>query len=306
MKNLVSKIKYLWILAIVIFVSLYFYKHFDSILKIIKFIPFLNLFGAFVSLFLAKVLLSYISLISARYFDFAISFSKMFVIYNVTQMAKYIPGSIWQFVGKAGAYAKEGMHTAIIKKSILVEMLWVLSSAFILGSVLVLSGTILDIQFVIEKIHKYILIYGIIFFIALAGIFFYLKKTISFLGIIIKNFPLNIKMSFSLVSVWFLLGMGFFIILLPYVENASLGLYVNVVGLYALAYAIGFLIPFAPAGIGVREAILVAGLTSFLSSDQAIVLASLNRIIYIILEVFIVVVLMQLKLYNYQKNRRKS
>jgi uncharacterized membrane protein YbhN (UPF0104 family) len=86
----------------------------------------------------------------------------------------------------------------------------------------------------------------------------------------------------------------------------STTLYIDIVGLYALAYAIGFLVPFAPAGIGIREAILVAGMSTLISTEEAIVLASLNRIIYIILEVGIVLILIQFKFYKYKKNKEKT
>jgi uncharacterized membrane protein YbhN (UPF0104 family) len=119
-KKIITAVKYLWILAVVVFVSLYFYTHFESIVKIVDHIPFFNLLCAFITLFLAKVLLSYTALLSVNYVSINIPFSKMFSIYNITQLAKYIPGSIWQFVGKAGAYAKEGMSASTIKKSIFI------------------------------------------------------------------------------------------------------------------------------------------------------------------------------------------
>lgn len=300
MRKIITLIKYLWILAVIVFVSSYFYKNFDSIVNILYVIPLFNLVIAFCSLFLAKVLLSYVALYSVKYVGISLPFSKIFSIYNITQLAKYIPGSIWQFVGKSGAYANEGMAFSVIKKCIFIEVLWVLSSAFVLGMILVLSGDILDIQLIISRTQQYFFFYGVLFITVFSIAAYYYKKTLSLLSLLAQNISLNVKMFSTLFFVWFLLGMSFFITLTPYIDNSSLSLYIDIVGLYALAYAIGFLVPFAPAGIGIREAILVAGLTSVLSAEHAIVLASLNRAVYIILEVIIVVMIM---LYKYVRKQ---
>lgn len=297
-KKLLLIAKYIWVIAIVFFVTNYLYTHFDSILKIIDVIPHFNLFIAIISLLTAKVLLSYVALLSINYVGYSFSFYKIFSIYNITQLAKYIPGSIWQFVGKAGAYSEEGMHSKAIKNSILIEMLCVISTAFILGVFLVLTGDLVDIDVLLSHIidyEFYYIIFALLFIIFL--IYFY-KKTFVFISLFKNKYTLNIKMLIVLSAVWMLLGMSFFITLTPYIENPNIPLYVNIVGIYALAYAIGFLVPFAPAGLGIREAVLVSALVSLLSTDQAIILVSLNRIIYILLEVIIVIALMQIKFYK--------
>jgi len=305
-KKTILAIKYLWILAVVVFVVLYFYTHFDTIVKIVYTIPVFNLLVAFCALLVAKILLSYITFLSLRYVGEYISFYKIFLIYNITQLAKYIPGSIWQFVGKAGAYSNEGMEVGAIKKSIFIEILWVLFSAFTVGIILVLSGDLLEIESIIINTQQYALFFGIGILITFIIAGFYYKKTLSFLYLFIDNIFLDIKIFFVLLFIWFLLGMSFYITLEPYVENVSIVLYIDIVGLYALAYAIGFLVPFAPAGIGIREAILIGGLATILSAEQAIVLASLNRIIYIIVEVVIVMLIIPCKFINDRKRDNPS
>ena len=302
--QIIATVKIFWIIAVVIFISTYLYTHFNSIVKILDVIPMFNLIIAFSALFLAKVLLSYAALLSVRYVAMPISFSKMYSIYNITQLAKYIPGSIWQFVGRAGAYAKEGMSISNIKKSIFIEMLWVLTSAFVLGSLLVLSGDLFDFKFIIDKAEKYFLFYALtlMLFITITG--YYYKKTFSLVSLFLQNYSLNIKMVITLIPIWFLLGMSFFITLEPYMQSISITQFIDIVGVYALAYAIGFLVPFAPAGIGIREAILVAGISSFISMEEAIVLASLNRIIYILLEIVIVTILLQFTIYTRYKSKK--
>ena len=266
----------------------YFCTHFESVINILFLIPSFNLIVAFGTLFIGKVFLSRVSLLSIRYFNHFLPFKKIFTIYNNTQMAKYIPGSIWQYVGKAGAYAKEGIDSTTIKKSLILETLWILFSASLLGIILVLTGSTINFNYIVEKIENYFLVYLCVFSILVIFCFYFYKNVKSFFKTIFLNRILNLRMILMLLIIWFSLGASFFTILTPHIVNPNISQFLNVVGLYALAYAIGFLVPFAPAGVGIREALLVAGISGIIGAERAIVLASLNRIIYIIMEVFIV------------------
>jgi hypothetical protein len=88
--------------------------------------------------------------------------------------------------------------------------------------------------------------------------------------------------------IWICLGSSFWITLLPF-TNQELS-FIYIIGLYALSYALGFAVPFAPAGIGIREAILVTGLLPYLDSSISIVLATINRLLYIVSEIILVVI----------------
>ncbi|MCG7888370.1 MAG: hypothetical protein JAY93_20245 [Candidatus Thiodiazotropha taylori] len=85
--------------------------------------------------------------------------------------------------------------------------------------------------------------------------------------------------------IWLVLGFAFWITLTPF-SASEIGL-VFIIGLYAFSYAIGFAVPFAPAGIGIRESVLVLGLAPFLDINTAIILAALNRVFYIFIEIIL-------------------
>lgn len=51
------------------------------------------------------------------------------------------------------------------------------------------------------------------------------------------------------------------------------------VGAFALAFIAGFLAPGVPAGIGVREAVLVAGLSLEMSTGSALAVSTAHRLI---------------------------
>jgi len=298
-KTVINILKYIWIGAIFVFVAVYLYKKHSQIANIIKFIPPLNIFMAVSALIVAKIVLSYVSLLSTRYFSSNITFREMLKIYNITQMAKYIPGSIWHFVGKAGFYAEKELSSADIKKSIFVEMAWVIFSASALGIIFLFTAEKCDFQIIYLNMLKYSYLYALGIIIAATLLFIFRRHFKDMIKIVSKSPLINFKLTISLLIVWVLLGWCFFITLQPYMKTSNLSVFLYIVGLYALSYSAGFLVPFAPAGIGIRETILVIGTSSFLSHDKAIVLASLNRVIYIVVEIIVVCAL--LPLFNRKK-----
>ena len=58
----------------------------------------------------------------------------------------------------------------------------------------------------------------------------------------------------------------------------------------AAAYAVGFMVPFAPAGLGIRDAILTLGLLPFAATGEALAITVLARGVYLLVDVGLVVV----------------
>jgi len=291
-KTIINILKYVWIGAILLFVSKYLYEKHTQIIDILKYIPPLNIMLATTALIVAKIVLSFVSLQSTRYFSNNISFAEMLKIYNITQMAKYIPGSIWHFIGKAGFYAEKELPPGDIKKSIFVEMAWVILTASAIGVIFLSTAEQCDFKVVYTSMLNYSYLYALGAGIAATVLILFRKHFIDLVKTVSTSPATNIKMVLSLTIVWLLLGWCFFVTLQPYMNTINLSIFFYIVGLYSLSYSAGFLVPFAPAGIGIRETILVIGTSSLLSHDKAIVLASLNRVIYVIVEIIVVCVIL--------------
>jgi uncharacterized membrane protein YbhN (UPF0104 family) len=60
-----------------------------------------------------------------------------------------------------------------------------------------------------------------------------------------------------------------------------------VLSLFALSYASGFVSIFAPAGFGVREAVLAAGLAIFISAPVALGVALIHRVLYVLADLML-------------------
>ena len=78
--------------------------------------------------------------------------------------------------------------------------------------------------------------------------------------------------------VWLAYGIAFWLTAraLFDVSTSDLPLYV---GVFALAWAVGFVAVFAPGGVGVREAMIVALLAGHLGEARAIVVAGASRVV---------------------------
>lgn len=85
---------------------------------------------------------------------------------------------------------------------------------------------------------------------------------------------------------WLSLAASFWLTLLPFTVDRLLPPFF-VVGAYCLSWVVGFLVPFAPAGLGVRELVLTLAFAPFLDSQTVVLLAGINRLLYFLLEVLL-------------------
>ena len=236
----------------------------------------------------AKVLLSLNLSYSLRFVNIPVSLRESLQIYNYTQLAKYIPGNIWHFVGKAGFYKKKGMTSKQTQNAIIIETFWLLVSATVIGVGLLLVANVSLLVVIIEKYFLYILIALITF--VLLSIFLFLKfksMLIEFSGYL-KNWKLDIDNFILQCLIWILLGLSFSSLLTPGLNQFHLIIFIT--GIYTIAYTLGFITPFAPGGMGVREAILVLGLDTLFSQADLIMYAGLHRIIYIFVELMMALI----------------
>lgn len=83
-----------------------------------------------------------------------------------------------------------------------------------------------------------------------------------------------------------LVGAGAFVVLAAVVPDAATLGIATIIGVLALAHAAGVLAIFAPAGLGVREAVLAAGLSPVLPWPEALAFAALLRLLSLIGDAF--------------------
>jgi uncharacterized membrane protein YbhN (UPF0104 family) len=95
-----------------------------------------------------------------------------------------------------------------------------------------------------------------------------------------------LRASLLLVCSWLALGVHFWLLV------HSIGMrgptaWLLCTGVFALAWVAGFLIVIAPAGAGVREAVLVLGCAAFVPSGAVLAMAVLSRMVLVVADVLL-------------------
>jgi uncharacterized membrane protein YbhN (UPF0104 family) len=73
----------------------------------------------------------------------------------------------------------------------------------------------------------------------------------------------------------------------PLMEDPGVDAFVQSVGAFALAWAVGFVVVFAPAGLGVRELVLTLTLSPFLTRDDSTAVAVLSRFSIVLADILL-------------------
>ena len=284
--------KWIWILLVVGFIAYYAWPKRITLLEVGSNLGWGPLGIAMLLIFLAKLGLVENMFIACLKFKIDLKRPDCFQIYNHTQLAKYVPGSIWQFVGRISILKNKGFSITNIKNAILAEHLWIILVAAIFSVYPLLQNGSEFIKLInlpelfINLNLKNSIILGTIVFTFLLLIFLIKNKVIIFLYWLIKLTP-PLKAVIILSISWLLFGTSLWITLIPFVtENTP---YFHIIGVYSLAYIIGFFVPFAPAGLGIREAILVFYLSKYVETDVALLLSVANRLVYFIAELILAI-----------------
>lgn len=209
-----------------------------------------------------------------------LSFSKSFVLLTVPPVGKYLPGKVLAIAGHAAIAKSFGVSLKASGTAIILIMAIGLSAATLLGTILVSMTSYLGVDIGVLYPYLYAVIISVIFFHP--RIFL---PVLNFLLRLIKQSPIKVDLSFIRIIFFFfslLLQTGLYIsgtVLMAFGLLAiPTSFFPAVVGASCLANVAGFLALFAPAGIGVREGILLFMLTPTLGAGTASILVLLIRL----------------------------
>lgn len=201
------------------------------------------------------------------------TFSESIGIYYISQLARYIPGGVVQFLGRVYLTKKKGVSESITFITIVYEV-----GFDILGSIIV------SLIFVFSTHRNYIPYFTIIFTIVIIVIT-NSKLQMLFINFINNRFNKNIgnislkKKNLLLILMfytisWFIFGYAFSLFC------NSLGVYGNrtiLISIFPSSWIIGFLSPF-PGGIGIREGILQYFLSLIYSFPIPVIISLVSRV----------------------------
>jgi hypothetical protein len=180
-------------------------------------------------------------------------------IYAISQLAKYVPGNIFQFAGRHVLAEGSGVSHTTLAKSTLIEL-----ATLVAGGVMCLP---LILPYLVPSLPWWM---KLAVFILPILLLLYLAT---------RHFGQNFLNAITCYLL-FLLGTGvcfafIFIIIADVVADPSSVAFFT--GAFVVAWLVGLVTPGAPAGLGVREAILTLLLASFAPTPQILLAVLMSR-----------------------------
>ena len=278
--SLVQFAKWGWLACVLVAAALVIARSWDEIVEMLRGLSPLLLAGSLLLTAAAKFFLAENARIAAGRCGVPLRYLQGARLYNLSQLGKYLPGSIWQFVGRAAAYKNLGATFPQIRDSLLTESLWILCAAALVGALLTGPGIVEVVTQALSPALAWwlagLLAVGLLVVAAVAV--YRWSALLAYLELLVPPMRAVVVQA----AIWVLLGAAFWCLLV------ASGIYAGIVfsiGLFAAAYAVGFMVPFAPAGLGIRDGILVLGLLPFTTTAEAVAIALLARVVYLVVDV---------------------
>ncbi len=290
-KSILKICKIGYIFLVTYFLIRYFSNNITEIKAInfkIRWVPFML---SMIFYFLYKILLAslwhYITILS----NVSIKYSVAITSYLYSILGKYIPGKVFMLAARFPAYSKEGIPLRKITICFLLENVCTL-----LGAAFLFVVSLFFFPNEILNDYKWLtLLLIIIFFICIHPKI--LNLLLRFVEKVIKKDGIQIPFSYNqmlkavllFVINWLVVAVGFYTLIysiypIPFSEMLYVG------GVFGLSAIIGILAIFAPSGIGVREGIMIMGLSLIMPNEYAVIISIISRLWVTIAELILILI----------------
>lgn len=221
-------------------------------------------------LFLGRLVQVLVVQTAARRVGRRFRYAQMLRLFSVTDLGRYAPGGLLHFLGRGFAYAEDGASKTDILRAFALENLWLAFGATHFGLVALAAtwrGWLPPLPLVYAAGTLLLLTaYALSLQLAAGGSVWR--------GVLVA--------SLQQLALWTLYGLSFWLLC------RALGIVVPAhvaAGALSLAWVCGFVSVFAPAGLGVREYVLVLLLSSAgTATVPAAVVSVANRLQWILME----------------------
>lgn len=273
--------KVLWLITIIGFATWYILSNWEEIGSYAAALSVPQILGSIVGVIVGRVLLAAISRLALEVYGASVTVSISFWINAVSQLGKYIPGSVWHFVGRIALYRRQGVSVSAGSRVLLVEN----SALFVSGGFLGLVP-LADLFFRSRPTSGGAGIPTLALVVTAALTLWWL--TVTYVPRLIarrfsdlERLP-KLQLYWLCVGLWASFGLAFWALSPP--ESLTVQMLPLAIGAFSLAWIAGNIAPFAPAGIGVREAVIVALLGPHLGVGVAVGMAASSRLIWTVAE----------------------
>ncbi len=209
-------------------------------------------------------------------------------MYVVSNLGKYLPGNVMHFVGRNVLSTKYSIPQVNITLSTILEILIILISSVVIAFLLGFQYFYGVVVFIFENYLSFFLVLvalGLVG-VTLITIFAYKnkEKVLPFIQLFNKKENRNVMFRVFIGNciVNIVTGITYMIVVRSIQPDVSINL--SVIGIYLLAWLVGFVMPGAPGGIGIRESILLLLLVDLMPTSIVLVVTLVHRVLNIIAE----------------------
>jgi glycosyltransferase 2 family protein len=201
-------------------------------------------------------------------------------IYGKSQIAKYIPGNVFHVVGRHILGSQAGVKNIVLAGATIYEILGLISISVLIG----LGGMVIfglsNIYFSLYQIILILLTTLIITSLITAAAPYLMNLR----GIIVPHkriwdSVLNIFKVYLFYFIFFLIAGLLLVIIVNIFLDINFTITVKLVVIFSIAWLAGFIIPGAPGGIGVREAVIIFFIAPIIGEAPSIAVAISLRFI---------------------------
>lgn len=207
---------------------------------------------------------------------------EMFALISLTQLGKYIPGGIWQFAARFGAYKSNQLTVKKMGKAFFLENVWVVLGGSMGGLFFLLLGDprpLLD-RFNLKLSAPLMLALAVLSIVIwLAGLFIF-QRISHKEDSLRRSMWRTLRLFGSHFLMYFTMGISFFF-LFSFLNEDDLFF---TVGGYIISYLAGYVAIFAPGGIGVREVVSVAIFAGLAPQAELAAITIVHRLLYTLIE----------------------
>jgi hypothetical protein len=189
-----------------------------------------------------------------------VSFRSAYTVHYLSQIGKYIPGKVWAAIGKVGLSRRIGMPGVNTGHALVLETIFIVAGCLLVTLPVIPSAAVTLGLGYWTGITAVVLGVGLLLLTAHPGVFSRLVRVAGRVsGRTIEHVEPGFGTVLKLLPVYLLvfLSLGFSFVLLAWSFGLELPLFPGMF-IFPAAMGIGYLVIFAPGGLGVREVALVS------------------------------------------------
>ena len=192
-----------------------------------------------------------------------IDFFSAYHIYGISQIAKYLPGNIFHIAGRQGLGMAAGISGWALVKSTVLELAMISSTACLF------SALVLPLFF-----NQLALFFSYAVFVVAVIVVFFTICSLKFAG-------KHLGMAFLFYTIFLSISGSIFTVILLLLSENFLSFFIMpaIAGSFIIAWLIGLVTPGAPAGIGIREMVLLFLLKGKVTDADLLLAVILGRLV---------------------------